>query len=678
MTDSSDRCFINIKRPVYKTDEFIKTFQKEITPPRWHARLGLYLRNKMKCSKRDLLGMFPIINVIQTYQLKAFILGDFISGITVGFMQLPQGMAYAMLSNLPPVIGLYMGFFPVILYAILGTSKHLSMGTIVVVSLLIGSLINDRFSLHEDSVISMGPRLFNVSTSEIFPENITISPEKISQVGIEKIKFAMAVTLISGITQLLMGILNMGIIVRLMSDSLVSGFSCGVAIYIISSQLKYILGLTVQRYTGVLSVPMTIVAVAKLLPKCNYPELLLSIVVMVIIYLVKVYINEKFKTRLLIPVPIDLIMVIFSTVVSYYLKLHEKNNFVVIGDIPSGLPMPVLPDISYAADYISQSIIIGLVAFAQSISVAVIIARKEGYDINANKELIAYGAVNIICPIFNCFTAAGALSRTTVQFSSGGKSQIASLFGSFFVLLMILAAGPLLRPLPNCVLSAIILVSLKSMLKEICTLKRLWRVSPCDCFIWIGTFLAIILTTIELGLIIGIGIGAATVLIRTQMVRPIKLGTIERTEIFRDRTKYQVTTPQTPVIILSYPSPLYYANVEVFQTKVKEKFAEFNKLSKNKSADNNISTNSTCKELEQYYVIIDCSAISFIDAMGAKAFKQLFLDAKQESVSCLFSCVNDSVLSVLKASDVFETLQNSLYVTTYDALMAIELQDEDV
>ncbi|CAI9725487.1 solute carrier family 26 member 10-like isoform X1 [Octopus vulgaris] len=481
-------------------------------------------------------------------------------------------------------------------------------------------------SLHEDSVISMGPRLFNVSTSEIFPENITISPEKISQVGIEKIKFAMAVTLISGITQLLMGILNMGIIVRLMSDSLVSGFSCGVAIYIISSQLKYILGLTVQRYTGVLSVPM----------------------------------------------------VIFSTVVSYYLKLHEKNNFVVIGDIPSGLPMPVLPDISYAADYISQSIIIGLVAFAQSISVAVIIARKEGYDINANKELIAYGAVNIICPIFNCFTAAGALSRTTVQFSSGGKSQIASLFGSFFVLLMILAAGPLLRPLPNCVLSAIILVSLKSMLKEICTLKRLWRVSPCDCFIWIGTFLAIILTTIELGLIIGIGIGAATVLIRTQMVRPIKLGTIERTEIFRDRTKYQVTTPQTPVIILSYPSPLYYANVEVFQTKVKEKFAEFNKLSKNKSADNNISTNSTCKELEQYYVIIDCSAISFIDAMGAKAFKQLFLDAKQESVSCLFSCVNDSVLSVLKASDVFETLQNSLYVTTYDALMAIELQDEDV
>ncbi|GAB1598497.1 solute carrier family 26 member 10-like isoform X1 [Argonauta hians] len=460
----------------------------------------------------------------------------------------------------------------------------------------------------------------------------------------------------------------MGLIVRLMPDSLVSGFSTGIAIYILSSQLKYILGVEVESFSGVFSIPKSLWATMKQLPDTNYPELLLSLISMVIIFLVKVHINDRFMSCLIAPIPIDLLIVILSTVVSAVLQLHEKHNFSITGDIPRGFPIPVIPDLNYADGYIGESVIIGIIGFAQSVSVAVVIARREGYTIDPNKELIAYGIMNVISPIFTCFAAAGALARSGVQHSSGGRTQIASIVGCIFVVLVVLAVGPLLRALPNCVLSAIIMVSLWPMFREIGNLRSLWRISPYECYIWIGTFFGVIFTTVELGLVIGMVIGGATIIIRTQMVNFNRISVIEHTELFRNEFCYNVITPQCPVIILSFNSPLYYANVDAFQTRFKAKFTEFSKI----QIDYETHIQCTCRGNGRRYIILDFSAISFVDAMGAKTLQQIFIDAKSEGITCIYTWLNEDVVMALEGADVYETFEDYCYVTTYDAVIAIQ------
>lgn len=249
---------IQISRPIYWTHEFIKTHQLDIKQEpkiNWFKKV---FQKICKCSIERVTGMFPVINLLRTYNIKSYLLNDIVAGMTVGFMQLPQGMAYALLSGLPAVVGLYMGFFPVVFYCILGTSRHLSMGAIVVVSLMFGALIDQRFS-DSNNILNGTLHSYGLDNNEDLDYE-----DKLFH---EKIKFAMALTVISGITQITMGILQLGIIVRFMSNSIVSAFSTGVAIHVISSQLKYILGITISRHSGLLSVPYTLIESASRIKK---------------------------------------------------------------------------------------------------------------------------------------------------------------------------------------------------------------------------------------------------------------------------------------------------------------------------------------------------------------------------------------------------------------------------
>lgn len=672
---------IQISRPIYWTHEFIKTHQLDIKQEpkiNWFKKV---FQKICKCSIERVTGMFPVINLLRTYNIKSYLLNDIVAGMTVGFMQLPQGMAYALLSGLPAVVGLYMGFFPVVFYCILGTSRHLSMGAIVVVSLMFGALIDQRFP-DSNNILNGTLHSYGLDNNEDLDYE-----DKLFH---EKIKFAMALTVISGITQITMGILQLGIIVRFMSNSIVSAFSTGVAIHVISSQLKYILGITISRHSGLLSVPYTLIESASRIKESNYPEFILSFTCILIIYLVKSQLNERYKSRLRFPIPIDLIIVVIATPISYFLQLGDKYNFRVVGKIPAGLPKPFVPDITYAKDYIIEGIVIGLVAFAQSISVAILMARKQGYSIDANKELIAYGTASVFSPFFNCYTSAGAVSRTSVQIGSGGKTQVASLVGALFVLLIIIVAGPLFESLPNCVLSSVILVSLRSMLKEVLKLRRLWKICKYDCVVWIFTFISVILTTLELGLVIGIVIGIITILIRTQKVEAVSLGVIDNSEIFLDKNKYKGVSITPGITVIAFASPLYYANVDVFRKEVQKKF-DFAKAktdtkvnSNGTSSLNEISetfeagpSNDVPKEMV-HQIIIECSGISFVDEMGAEAMLQLYEDYKKNGIICHFSHLNDKVIAVLQQSAAFETLRYVMYLTTYDALTAVSSQYEHI
>lgn len=662
---SDDFHKIKISRPIYWTHEFVNKCQVDLDDEPMCNQFGNTI--KKACSVQKVINFVSFINMIRNYKIKSYLWNDIIAGMTVAFMQLPQGIGYAALSGLPAVIGMYMGFFPILFYCILGTSRHISMGAIVVVSLMFRTLLDHRFP-DSDEVFISGDNL-----NESSYEN-DIAEELIK----EKVKFAMAITFVTGIIQILMAILQLGIIVRFLSNSIVSAFSTGVAIHVITSQLKYVLGISLPRYSGVLNVPYTLIEVALNIKKTHHLQLIISLICMLILYLVKSQINDRFKSRLPLPIPIDLIIIIVATAVSYFLTFRKDPAFRVVGKIPVGFPKPSLPDISYAKGYISECIVIAVVAFAQSISIAILIARQKGYKINANKELLAFGTANIFGPFFCCYTTGAAVSRTSVQVGSGGKSQVASIVGALFVSVIILAIGPLFYDLPNCVLSSIIIISLRSMLAEIFKLPNWWKVYKYDCILWIVTFISVVMTTLEIGLLIGIIIGIIPILIQTQKVTAVSLGLIDNSEIFMDIKKYKGISTIPGICVISFSSPLYYANVDVFKKQLQKKCDYSMKNKKASEADNSEEDEITEEAEKVKHVIIDCSGISFIDAMGADAILHVYTDYENAGITCNFSHLSDKVIEVLKHSGAFETLHHVMYLTTYDALEAVRPQQQDI
>ncbi|CAE1233518.1 SLC26A1 [Acanthosepion pharaonis] len=262
------------------------------------------------------------------------------------------------------------------------------------------------------------------------------------------------------------------------------------------------------------------------------------------------------------------------------------------------------------------------------------------------QELYAYGITNIVISFFGCFTATGAVSRTSVQVGCGAKSQVSSLVGALFVLIVIFVAGPWLKTLPICVLS------------------------------------------FGIGLLIGAVLGIISVIMRTLWVEAVSLGIINNTKVFLDQTKYQGVTLPAGIKVVSYSSPLYYANVDIFRNEIDSKTEKFKKVNKHSNGQmvstdlsiiiNPKSANSLHEDRFHQKIIIECSGISFIDRMGATALQQLYVEYKNKGISCLFSGVNDRVISVLKACGAFNTLQYVMYRTTYDAMLAAGFEENEI
>lgn len=298
-----------------------------------------------------------------------------------------------------------------------------------------------------------------------------------------------------------------------------------------------------------------------------------------------------------------------------------------------------------------------------------IISRKEGYEVDANQELFAYGLTTMAVSCFGCYTPSGAISRSSVLVGCGAKSQVGGFVSGLSLLVMIFFAGPLLKSLPICVLSCIIIVALIKMMLEILSFPKIWRTCKSDGVAWLATFLAVLLISVDLGLLIGVVVGIISIIVRTYRVKAVPLGVLSNTNIFLDKDKYPSVTIPPGVVVVSFPSPIYYINADIFRE-------EIDKRIKNMKGTN-VYPNDQMEETSQPKVIIDCSGITFIDGMGAITLKQLYMDYKTKDSSCFFSNVNEKVISVLKASKVFNTLKYAMYLTTYDAMMAAASETTD-
>ncbi|XP_048124048.1 chloride anion exchanger-like isoform X2 [Alosa alosa] len=539
-----------VSRPLYSEDAFAKDHKRTTRKSKTLLdHFKQYFTCDSKRAKNAALSLMPIIGWLRIYRLKEWLLNDIVSGVSTGLVAVLQGLAYSLLASIPAWYGLFAAFFPVIIYFFLGTSRHISVGAFPVLSLMVGAVVTRL-------VPDIGP-----------PANIT-GFEGLT-IDEQRAMVSASVTFLMGIFQLAMGVFQVGFIVIYLSDTLVSGFTTAAAVHILVSQLKFVLGLTVPGISGPLSIIYTLKDIFLQITKTNICDLVTAIVVMVVVFIVK-ELNDRYKSKLPVPIPIEVIMTVIACGVSYAVNFKEKFGVDVVGKIPSGFEPPTAPSLEIFQMTVMDAFPMAIVGFAVAFSVGKVYAVKHDYLIDGNQELIAFGASNIFGGTFSSLAASTALSRSAVQESTGGKTQIAGLLSALIVMIVTLAIGFLLEPLQKSVLGAVVIINLKGMLMQVREVPYLWRKDRPDCVVWVVTCVASILLGLDLGLAVGLGIELLVVVFRTQFPRCSVLANIRGTDIYRDRKDYLSMYEPGGVKIFRIPSPIFFANIEFFRGKLLE------------------------------------------------------------------------------------------------------------
>lgn len=212
-----------------------------------------------------------------------------------------------------------------------------------------------------------------------------------------------------------------------------------------------------------------------------------------------------------------------------------------------------------------RSIPLAIVAYSLTISVGKIFAKRHNYNIDANQELIALGVTNIFSSFFSCLPSAASLCRSSLQESSGGKTQLVSLINCVGILFVLYFAGPLFEQLPTCILAAIITVAIKSLVWQFKDFVRYWKVSRLDGSIWLITFLSVIILNVDLGLYVGLGCSLVTLIYKSQRPRSYMLGSINRSDVYVPIKKYASAENFDGILIYQFCGPLHFANIEYFK-----------------------------------------------------------------------------------------------------------------
>uniref|UniRef100_A0A672YE30 Solute carrier family 26 member 6-like n=1 Tax=Sphaeramia orbicularis TaxID=375764 RepID=A0A672YE30_9TELE len=453
-----------------------------------HPSLTDRLKDSVRCSvpklKRCVMSSLPVLYWLPKYSVWDYGMPDLVSGISVGIMHLPQGMAYALLASLPPVFGLYTSLYPPLIYLFFGTSRHISIGTFTVLSIMVGS-VTERLAPDAAFIINNGTNI----TTEV----------DVTARDLYRVQVAAATTVLGGLIQVVLGMVKFGFVGTYLSEPLVHAYTTAASAHAVVAQLKYVFGVSPTRFNGPLSLVYTLGHVCSLLPQTHLPTLVVSAVSMAFLITAK-ELNSFLSPKLPVPIPVELITIVSATLISSYAHLNSNYTISVVGEIPSGLSSPRAPDINLFQEVIGDAFALAIVGYAISFSLGKTFALKHGYKVDSNQELVALGLSNTVGGFFQCFSVCPSMSRSLIQESTGGKTQMAGLASAVIVLVTILKLGPLFQELPKAVLASIVLVNLKGMFKQCMDIVKLWRSSKIDLVVWLVTLVSTLLFNLDLGL----------------------------------------------------------------------------------------------------------------------------------------------------------------------------------
>lgn len=474
--------------------------------------------------------LLPILEWLPAYE-RRWLRGDLQAGVTVAVLVVPQGMAYAMLAGLPPVIGLYAAAIPLAVYTLFATSRQLAVGPVAMVSLLV-----------------------HVGAGAITPPG---SPGYVPAV--------LLLAALVGLIQVLLGLLRAGFLVNFVSRAALAGFTTAAALVIFVSQLRHYLGIRLDGHS-----PLAILAqAARRMGEARPAPLLLGLAALALLLLLP---------RLRKGLPAPLLLVVAGTAAVTLLGL-EAHGVQTVGAVPRGLPSLTLPALSLgeAARLLPTALTIAFVGFMESYAVAERIAARERYRIDANRELVALGLANLAGSFTSGYPVAGGFSRTAVNHGAGAKTGLASLVTAALCVATLLALTPLFRHLPTVVLAAIITVAVMGLL-EFREGLHLWRLKRADGATFFITFAVTFGVGVEPGIAAGVVVSLAAFILRAARPHMAELGWLPGDDVFRNVRRYPQAVTYPGVAVVRIDASLYFANMGFIEEWLRSRAGEHPEL----------------------------------------------------------------------------------------------------
>ena len=541
---------------------------------------------------------------------------DLLAGVITAILLIPQGMAYAMLAGLLAQMGLYASVIPMMVYALLGSSRTLSVGPVAVAALMVASALA-AFADGDSQRWSQGAIILAAET---------------------------------GLILMLMRLLGLGQLVNFISHPVLSGFTSGAALLIILSQLGHLLGLAIPRGNPweigqhltahyALTNPSTLVCSALAIGGLLLGR---SPLIKLLRRLGWTPHSASTLSRL-----IPLALVLLASFIAAYNHAHSQYGVAVVGKIPSGLPWPSLNFVAYQgwAALLPSALLIALVAFVESISVAKVLAAKRKQRIDPNQELGALAMTNLAAACAGSMPVAGGFSRSVVNFEAGAQTQVASLVTALVVALVALFFTAWLEHLPQAVLSAIIVVAVAQLI-DLKAAKDIFTYDRRDGWTLVTTLLGVLILGIEAGLVAGIVLALALYLKRSSQPHMAVVGRVPGTEHFRNIERHAVDCNEQ-VLSIRVDENLYFANIAAVENYIQQQLAQRPSIRA---------------------VILVMSAVNYIDSSAQEQLALLDESLLTRGITLHMAEVKGPVMDALARSDWGLALRPRIHLSTHIAL----------
>lgn len=566
---------------------------------------------------RPMRQWFPAIAWLKSYNGE-YLSGDLLAAIIVVIMLIPQSLAYAMLAGLPAEMGLYASITPLVVYALMGTSRVLSVGPVAIMSLMTAAALG-----------SLG----------LAPDQYIVA--------------AMTLAFMSGALLILLGFLQFGFVANFMSHPVVTGFVTASALIIALSQVQYLLGISSHGYT-LAELLLSLWATAS---KLNTATVALAAPTLLWLFwsrkgvaniLKKIGVSHS--TAVLIGRFCPIFAVAFTTLITWGFDL-DRLGVAIVGDVSAGLPEFTMPSFTLETWRMlgGSAILIATIGFVESISLAQGLAAKRRERIDPDQELLGLGAANVVSSFFGGFPVAGSLSRSVVNYDAGAATPAAGLFAAVLMVTATLILVPTLHYLPRATLAATIIAAVWSLV-DLDILRTAWRYSKAD---FLAVFFTIVLTLIagvEIGVASGVLVSLIVHLYKTSRPHVAVVGELPGTEHFRSVTRHNVETHEA-ILSIRIDESLYFANTRYLEDMIYGLIAQRPRLN---------------------HVILMCTAVNEIDMSALESILTMNKRLDELGIKLHLSEVKGPVMDRLERTDFLSKLSGNVYLSQHQAVEALK------
>jgi len=565
-----------------------------------------------------LADYLPILQWGRHYS-RATLTNDMVAAIIVTIMLIPQSLGYAMLAGLPAEIGLYASILPLVAYAVFGTSRTLAVGPVAVVSLLTASAIGEFAAQGTPAYLAA----------------------------------AMLLAFLSGAMLIAMGLFRLGFVANFLSHPVISGFITASGLLIAAGQLKYVLGIEAAGHT----LPQIAMGLVENASAINGPTLAIGASVLAFLYFVRLRLKRVFVALGLSPRVADIatkagpVAAVGATILATIMLDLADKGVVLVGAIPQGLPIPALPefDLDIIRMLAIPALLISLIGFVESVSVAQTLASKRRQRIIPDQELIGLGAANIASAISSGYPVTGGFARSVVNFDAGAQTPAAGIYTAIGIALATLFLTPLLANLPQATLAATIIVAVLSLV-NVDVIRRVWSYSKVDSSAMAATILGTLFLGVEIGVVMGVALSLLLHLHRTSRPHMAVVGHVPGTEHFRNVDRHQVET-SPKILSLRVDESLYFANTRYLEDRISALVAERPELK---------------------HVILMCSAVNMIDASALESLEEINHRLNDAGITLHLSEVKGPVMDRLTRSHFLNELTGKVFLSQYEAVKSLE------